>query len=436
MEAIWKEVLGSELLTVPRLSRIYFQGKLYKYPLDLWNTMQNLGIIDSSLILLSYLKWRVFPYPEEESFEQWVTNRFGRQLYKWFFKTYTEKVWGIPCSTIRADWAAQRIKGLSLKTVITQALGVNNNTRSLIDEFYYPRLGPGMMWEAIQRIVQDSGTTLALNCEVVALERENHNRIKQVIVRDKDGERALSGDQFISSMAASDLVKFLRPQAPDHVLEAANGLRYRDFLIVVLIVEQENVFPDNWIYIHSPDFFVGRIQNFKNWSSDMVPNNNYTALGMEYFSNEGDALWETDDEELIALASSELIRMDFIETGMIQDGIVIRQKKAYPVYDHAYRRHLNIIQAYANSFENLQTIGRNGMHRYNNQDHSMLTGLLAVRNLFGEQNDLWEINTERSYHEAFLTEEEHDNALSSNTDSNDNPAIMRPRPAEQDNTTP
>lgn len=409
VQRFWQEVLGDEFIKVPRMSRIYYRGKFYDYPLSLYNTLMNLGIWQSGLILFSYLeaklKAKLRPGYEPENFEEWVTDRFGERLYRIFFKTYTEKVWGIPCDKIRADWAAQRIQGMSLKRAVLNALFGSQTSKSLIKEFDYPILGPGMMWERCQEILDRKGSSVHLHTEVVRVERQG-NRITRVVAKRGDQILEFQGDQFISSLPVTLLLRKMHPLPPAAVLEAANGLKYRDFLIVSLIINQDSLFPDNWIYIHSPEFRVGRIQNFKNWSPAMVPDAGKTCLGMEYFCSEGDPTWEMADAELIKLASREVVDLKLVDNlASIEDGTVIRQHKAYPVYDGEYRKHLQVIQEYIETFENLQTIGRNGMHRYNNQDHSMLTAMLAVKNLLGEHHDLWNVNTERSYHEEFIREE-------------------------------
>jgi protoporphyrinogen oxidase len=436
VQELWKEILGDDFIQVPRLSRIYYRNRFFDYPLSIANTLKNLGPIDSSLIVLSYLKARaaatLTPDAEAENFEEWVTERFGSRLYKTFFKSYTEKVWGIPCNKIQAEWAAQRIKGLSLSKAVINAMFGSNDTKTLIKEFDYPVLGPGMMWEKCQSLIEEGGSTVEMQASAVRIERTG-NRIDRIIVqrRDADGSAngtqhgsvngrlngqtggevgaetfALTGDNFVSSMPVSALVRKLHPPAPPAVLAAADGLKYRDFLIVPIIVNIPSLFPDNWIYIHSPEFRVGRIQNFKNWSPAMVPDATKTCLGMEYFCNEGDDLWQMDDADLVRLASEEIVGLGLVpEVNCVEDGTVIRQKKAYPVYDGEYRQHLAVLQDYVASFENLQTVGRNGMHRYNNQDHSMLTGLLAAKNILGEKHDLWDVNTERSYHEDFTKEQ-------------------------------
>jgi len=409
VEQLWKEILGTDFIKVPRLSRIYYQGKFYNYPLSVLSTLSNLGLAPSALIFISYLqarlKVRLNPGQVAETFEEWVTERFGARLYNMFFKTYTEKVWGIPCNKIRADWAAQRIQGMSLKGAVMNALFGSQNAKSLIKEFNYPILGPGMMWERCQEKLEAAGTPVHLNTKVTCIERVG-TRIKSIITQQGDRTFCYNADYFISSMPVTALVRCLNPLPPKEVLQAAQRLKYRDFLIVSLIINREHLFPDNWIYIHSPEFQVGRIQNFKNWSPAMVPDQSKTCLGMEYFCSVGDPLWEMSDANLIKLASQEAVALGLgVRKGDVEDGVVIRQRKAYPVYDDEYRQHLQVIQDYLETFDNLQTVGRNGMHRYNNQDHSMLTAMLAVRNILGEEHDLWAVNTERSYHESFTVEE-------------------------------
>ncbi len=401
VEQLWQDMLGQDFIKVPRLSRIYYKGRFFNYPLEIFNTLYHVGPIESLLMVLSYLKIKWKPLHQEETLEQWVINRFGERLYQTFFKTYTEKVWGVPCHHIQADWAAQRIKGLSLKTAILNALFGGNNAKSLIKEFDYPVLGPGMMWERFQERVESKGGEVWLNTRVIQIQREG-NRIKS-LTAEKQGEivQVSAEENLISTMPVTSLILRLDPPPPDEVVQAAKSLNYRAFLIVSLIVNRKDLFPDNWIYIHAPEVKVGRIQNFKNWSPAMVPDPSKTCLGMEYFCNEGDEIWSRKDAELIELATREMASLGLAEAGDVEDGVVIRQPKAYPVYDSEYRQHLKVIQEFLATLENLQTIGRNGMHRYNNQDHSMLTGMLAVKNMLGEKHDLWEVNTERSYYEEF-----------------------------------
>ncbi|QYO68653.1 NAD(P)/FAD-dependent oxidoreductase [Leptolyngbya sp. 7M] len=409
VQQFWYEILQDEFIQVPRLSRIYYQGKFYSYPLSLFNALSNLGAVNSVLILLSYLKAKVRDKlnltPEPETFEEWVIDCFGERLYRIFFKTYTEKVWGIPCNKIQADWAAQRIQGMSLKRAVLNAVFGSQNAKSLIKKFDYPVLGPGMMWERCKELIEQQGGIVQLDTAITRIERQG-NRVKSITAQQGDQTTQIFADHFISSMPITALLNCLDPLPPPEVLQAARGLKYRDFLIVALVVKREHLFPDNWIYIHSPEFKVGRIQNFKNWSMAMVPDPSKTCLGMEYFCSEGDELWQKSDAELIEIATQEAISLKLgIQPGDVEDGVVIRQHKAYPVYDGEYRQHLQVIQDYLSTFENLQTVGRNGMHRYNNQDHSMLTAMLAVQNILGEKHDLWAVNTERSYHEEFTKEQ-------------------------------
>lgn len=403
---LWTEILGEDFLVRPRLSRIYYEGKFYHYPLQLFNVIGNLGVFESVLILLSYFKAQIIKSAEEETFDQWVSNRFGERLYRTFFKTYTEKVWGIPCDRIQAEWAAQRIKDLSFTTVVLNALYRNKKNpkiKTLISEFHYPELGPGMMWERCRDLVEQKGGAVQINTETVGLRHEN-GRVTGVTVRRNGETTDLTADHVISTMPLNELCTRLNPPAPDEVVKAAAGLKYRDFLIVGLILDRAETFPDNWIYVHSPEVRVGRIQNFKNWSPALVPDPEKTSLGMEYFCNRDEALWTMDDADLIELAADELAALGLAERADVTDGVVIRQTGAYPVYDPEYRDHLAVIQRYMDDFENLQTVGRNGMHRYNNQDHSMLAAMLAVRNILGESHNLWDVNTERSYYEEFMTE--------------------------------
>jgi len=400
VQKIWQQVLGSDFLRRPRLSRIYYDGRFFHYPLKPLNALAGLGLWRALLVVLSYLRWQLFPYKEERTFEQWVTNRFGRRLFLTFFKTYTEKVWGIPCSELRAEWAAQRIKDLSLRSaVVAMFVKPRTTIKTLIEEFDYPRLGPGMMWRATADEIRRAGGEVRLGAEVTEIRRTGR-RVDGVVVTGPRGEEPVRGDQFLSSMPVTALVLRLSPPAPDAVREAARRLTYRDFLTVCLIVDRPDPFPDNWIYVHSPEVKVGRIQNFRSWSPDMVPDPTKASLGLEYFCSEGDALWTMADAELIRLGKEELERIGLARASEISDGCVFRVPKAYPVYDADYREHLDTVRGFVDGLENLQTIGRNGLHRYNNQDHAMLTGLLAVRNLEGgARHDLWSVNTEPEYHE-------------------------------------
>ncbi len=400
----WREVLGNEFLRRPRLSRIYYKSKFFYYPLKPFNALKGLGFFESVFIVLSYVWWQFFPHRQEETLEQWVTNRFGKRLFQTFFKTYTEKVWGIPCSELKAEWAAQRIKDLSLKTaLLSMFLKPKTTIKTLIEEFDYPRRGPGMMWTAVKDQVEQRGGTVELNSDVVKIYR-NGARIESVVIERNGRQQIIAGTEFISSMPITEFVKKLDPPPAPAIVEAAHKLKYRDFLTVCLIINQKELFPDNWIYIHDPAVKVGRIQNFKNWSPDMVPDLSKTSLGLEYFCNEGDDLWTMPDAELIELGKREVDRIGLASYDSVEDGVVFRVPKSYPVYDADYRSYLDILKQYVDNLDNFQTIGRNGLHRYNNQDHAMLTGMLAVRNaMLGERNNLWVVNAEQEYHEEIRT---------------------------------
>lgn len=406
---LWQEMLREDFLVRPRLSRIYYREHFFDYPLKAANALAGLGPVEALLITLSYTKAKLFPGGEETNFEQWVSNRFGYRLYEIFFKTYTEKVWGLPCAEISADWAAQRIKNLSLHEALRNALLGAARAKdgqvitTLIDQFHYPRYGPGMMWEHCEQLLATRGHETIRGIKVERI-RHRNGRVECVYGRKGDGESVeFGGDHFISTMPLRRLIQSLDPAPPDRVLQAANTLRYRDYLTAVLIVKRESVFPDNWIYIHSPDVKMGRIQNYKNWSEYMVPDQSRTSLGLEYFLWDKDDEWNWSQDRLVELGIKECAKIGLIEPDEVEDGTVVRMKKAYPVYDQHYQESVEIIRNYLEGFSNLQTVGRNGLHRYNNQDHSMLTAVYAARNIVGENNDVWSVNTEMEYHEEVRT---------------------------------
>ncbi len=401
VETMWHEVLGDDLVRVPRSSRIFYRGKYYDYPLKLFNALSNIGPYEAVRIVLSYIKWQVRRDRPDVSFEDWVINRFGGRLYMHFFKSYTAKVWGIDPKHIQADWAAQRIKNLSLYKAVWNAVSGSNDTSSLIEEFLYPRLGPGQMWERTADLIEQNGGEVRMQSPVVKIHHDN-KRVSEIEVVDRSGEHYRTPTRnLISTMSLSEVVQAFDPPPPPDIVEAAGKLRYRDFLIVTLILDRPDPFRDNWIYVHSNDVKVGRIQNFRAWSPEMVPNDHQASIGMEYFCQEGDGLWNSSREELFALAAAELVTLGLADAKDIVDGTVIRQPKAYPVYDTEYRDAVATIAAWVDTIENFQCVGRNGQHRYNNQDHSMLTAMLAVRNVLGADHDVWSVNVERSYHEEF-----------------------------------
>ncbi len=400
VDHLWKEVLGENLIRRPRLSRIYYRGKFYHYPLKAFNALFNLGILETLRCVASYGWARCFPKHPENDLATWVTNRFGRRLFEIFFKTYTEKVWGIPCTEIQAEWAAQRIKGLSLTAAIKNALigerakSKDQVIKTLIDEFDYPRHGPGMMWERTAQLVEERGCRIVFRAPV-----------ERIYWREGAVEAVEAGGQvypcshLISSMPVRDLIEALSPSPSEELLAAAADLHYRDFLTVALVVNKRDLFPDNWIYVHDATVKLGRIQNFLNWSPEMVPNQSTTCLGLEYFCFEGDGLWTMPDQDLIELGKRELGILGLVNPADVIDGAVVRMQKAYPVYDGTYEAAMQKVRAFLPRVPNLQLTGRNGMHRYNNQDHSMFTAMLAARNILGGRYDLWQVNVEQEYHE-------------------------------------
>ncbi len=404
VQQIWDEILGPDLIERPRLSRIHYRGKFFAYPLRPANALLGLGPIESVRIVLSFLNARLRPSVEEGNLEQWVSNRFGRRLFQIFFKTYTEKVWGIPCNQIGADWAAQRIKNLDLMKAVRNALlgsygSKRNRITTLIDSFLYPRLGPGMMWERCRDLLADRGFPTRLHTPVLRIHHRD-GRVTGVDVRGPNGQPTFEpGTHVVSSMPMRDLVAVLDPPPPSEVRAAAARLRYRDFLTVVLIIDQAELFPDNWIYVHSPEVKLGRIQNFKNWSPDMVPDPTRSALGLEYFVDEGDALWSMADADLVKLGRDECAQLGLVEPAKVRDGCVVRMPKAYPVYDGGYQEAIATIRTWLGGLSNLQLVGRNGQHRYNNQDHSMATAVFAARNIVDETHDIWNVSVEDEHHE-------------------------------------
>jgi protoporphyrinogen oxidase len=406
---LWEELLGEEFLRVPRISRIHYNGRFFDYPLRATNALAGLGLVNAVRILLSYLHAQLRPSPVEDTFEQWVTNRFGKRLFEVFFKTYTEKVWGIPCHEIRAEWAAQRIQGLSLWRAILAATALTkraSSVRSLIHEFKYPRLGPGQMWEQCRDRVVEMGNSVLLEHRVTAVEHED-GRVVAVRARTADGvEHRFAAQHVISSAPLPALVRALDPPAPARAVEAASGLNYRDMLVVGLVLDRADLFPDNWIYIHSSGVKVGRIQNFGNWSEAMVPTPGQSALGLEYFCFKTEPFWSRPDAELVAMAARELETLGLAKGARVVDGTVLRMPKAYPVYDSTYRARVADVRSALDPIEGLQTVGRNGLHKYNNQDHSMLTAMMAVWNIQGESHDVWAVNTDFEYLEEQRLERE------------------------------
>src|SRR4051794_27005084 len=400
---LWHEVLNEEFLLRPRLSRIYWNGKFLQYPLEGLDVIRKLGPVELIRAGLSYLRALLKPKGDEDDLESWVSNRFGKRLYELFFKSYTEKVWGVPCSELRAEWAAQRIKGLSFFSAAKAAFFGNrdNKIKSLISEFHYPRFGPGQMWETMADEIIAAGGEVRMNTPVTQLD----TAAGRVVAVHAGGERIECSD-VISSLPLRLTVGITEPGAAPAVQDAARGLRYRDFLTVALVIDGEDLFPDNWIYIHEPGVRVGRIQNFRSWSPWMVPDPSKASVGLEYFCFQGDDLWDMDDDGLIALATQEIDRLGLAKAEQVERGFVTRVPLAYPMYDADYKERVDAIRGWLEGFSNLQQVGRNGLHRYNNSDHSMLTSIRAVENILdGTDHDLWAVNAESVYHEEDVVDE-------------------------------
>jgi protoporphyrinogen oxidase len=394
VEQIWREVLGKDLLVRQRLSRIYYKSKFFQYPIDPLEAVRKLGPIEGIRCCVSLMRSRLLPELPERDFEAWVSNRFGRRLFEIFFKTYTEKVWGINCREIQADWAAQRIGGLSLGSLLRHAILPRRSgaVRTLIKQFQYPRLGPGMMWSRVREILDERGSHVLLRSPVERIDWED-GRVTAV----HSAGRVYRAKHFISSIPIRELIQSLDPAPPEPLRSAAFDFRYRDFITVALIVRGRKLFPDTWIYIHDPGLRVGRIQNYNNWSPDMTNDPEMTCLGLEYFCFEGDEYWNSTDGDLIAMAKGELVQLGLADERRIVDGAVLRVAKAYPIYNGAYKEALGTVRNFLRTVPNLQLIGRNGMHRYNNQDHSMLTGILASRNILGGHFDFWNLPGDMDY---------------------------------------
>ena len=410
--ALWNEILPDDFIQRPRMSRIYYEGKFYSYPLRAFEALGNLGIIRSSLCMASFGWAKLFPKKDVRSFEDWTINQFGHKLYSIFFKTYTEKVWGMPCDEMSADWAAQRIKGLSLGAAVLdglkRSLGLNKKpndgmaTKTLLETFRYPRLGPGMMWNTARDKVLAMGNTVAMDTSLKQLRFDDVTKRWNMQTVDGDGALAtINAAHIISSAPMRELAGRIYPLPA--TLPSALDLNYRDFLTVALMIRSDDLFPDNWIYIHDDKVKVGRVQNFRSWSPEMVPDPELACVGLEYFCFEGDGLWSMPDEDLIALATKEMAILGLCDPETVVGGAVVRQEKAYPVYDETYRDNVEAMRVELEAaYPTLHMVGRNGMHRYNNQDHAMMTAMLTVRNIVAGARvyDIWNVNEDAEYHEA------------------------------------
>ena len=408
VEKLWFEILPIEdWLVRPRTSHILYNGKMFDYPLKIVNALRGLGLIEAVRCVFSYLWAHIVPPKDQTNFEGWVSARFGRRLYGIFFETYTEKVWGVPPRKIQADWAAQRIKSLSLWSAIRDALRLgprksNSDITSLISEFHYPRLGPGMLWERCCALIEEGGGEVRLKSTVVGIDWTPSVGARRVRVRNEGGsDEHVNCTSVISSMPLSEIVDIVDPPPPANVLSAGRSLKYRDFLVVALVLPESTGFAAQWIYVHTPGVRVGRIQNFAQWSPDMVKPGT-ACLGLEYFVNEGDEMWLMDDSELLTLASRELEQIGLASSKSVEAGYVVRMRRAYPTYDDSYAQNVQIVRTWLeNNVPNIHPVGRNGMHRYNNQDHSMLTAMLTVENITAHtDHDVWTVNVEEDYHEG------------------------------------
>ncbi len=410
---LWNEILPDDFVERPRLSRIFYRGKFYSYPLKAFEALRNLGLTTSTACVASYAWAKLRPVAAPKTFHQWVRNAFGEKLFSIFFKTYTEKVWGMSCDDISADWAAQRIKGLSLSSALVDALkrslglGARKKAgaetiKTLIESFRYPRKGPGMMWDAAAAKIVAAGNRITMDRTLDTMSWDAGAGRWTVTLVSGSGERStITAREVISSAAIHDLSHALTP-APISTLHA-RALRYRDFLTVALIARTADDFPDNWVYIHDPAVSVGRVQNFRSWSPELIPDPDTTCLGLEYFCFEGDGLWTSSDEDLIALAKREIDHIGLIRSSDVVDACVVRQPKAYPVYDEDYSHNVAMVRLeLEKSYPTLHLVGRNGMHKYNNQDHAMMTAMLTVRNILAGERlyDVWQVNEDAEYGEA------------------------------------
>ena len=408
---LWNEILPDDFIERPRMSRIYYEGKFYSYPLRGFEALMNLGIWRSAMCMLSYAKAKAFPTKDPRSFEQWVVNQFGHKLYSIFFKTYTEKVWGMPCDEMSADWAAQRIKRLSLGGAVIdglkRSLGLNKRrndgmtVKTLLETFRYPRQGPGMMWDAARDKVIAGGNRVLMGTALHQISQDQATGRWRVAARRGDEMLTINAGHVISSAPMRELAGRIHPLPA--TLPNALDLNYRDFLTVALMIRSDDLFPDNWIYIHDPRVKVGRVQNFRSWSPEMVPDEALACVGLEYFCFEGDGLWSASDDDLVALATKELATLGLADPATVVGGRVVRQEKAYPVYDDAYRTNVEEMRGELEArYPTLHLVGRNGMHRYNNQDHAMMTAMLTVRNIQAGERvyDIWAVNEDAEYHES------------------------------------
>ena len=408
MNDLWNKILPEKFETRNRKSRIYFNKKFLNYPLNLFEVLFKLGILESLICFFSFIKAKIFPVKKPKSYHDWIYNNFGERLYLNFFKSYTEKVWGMSCDEISADWAAQRIKGLNFKEIIIQSLKkffIKNNDKkiikTLIDQFKYPDYGPGMMWEAARDKIIENNSKVKMGTK--AIKYSFDSKLQQWIITtidNKNNQNKIITDNVICSAPMRDVGVSIEPKI--NCLEDVKKLKYRDYITVAVLIDGKKIIDDNWIYIHEKKVKAGRIQNYTAWSKLMAPDENKSCLGLEYFCNKDDNFWNLNNVELKNVALQDLKLLNIIDTNKIIDLHIVRQEKAYPVYDEFYKE---IVEKFSKELEtnykNFYLIGRNGMHKYNNQDHSMMTAILTVENIiYGKSFNRWNVNEDAEYHES------------------------------------
>jgi protoporphyrinogen oxidase len=403
INSLWKDTLGNDFRPVNRLTRIYYNNRYFNYPIKAGDVITKLGVIELGHAMLSYAHSKFRIHPKEETFEDWISNKFGRKLFNTFFKTYTEKVWGIPCNQIGAEWAAQRIKGLDIIQVIKNSfnLGGKGKIKTLVDQFDYPVMGAGQMYEAWADEIVKAGGKIILNATVKKINISDHH-ISSVIYSTDAGNYEITANQYLSSIPLTHFFYLQEPAVNSDLKKAVDALYYREHITVDLLIDSEEVFPDQWIYIHSPEVKMARIANYNNFSTAMVKNEKKTALSVEYFVFQHEELWKMSDRDLIELAVDELSHAHLVTKEKVLKGWVVRETESYPTYYLGFKHHYEILQNEIDKYTNLYPVGRGGMYKYNNQDHSIMSGLLAARNYVSKERkyNLWEINVDAEYHEG------------------------------------
>ncbi len=402
---LWHDILGSDFRPVDRLTRIYYKNKYFNYPIKAFDALSKLGPFQALQALFSFAHAQIGEQREPDNFEAWITQKFGRKLYETFFKTYTEKVWGIPCHQIGAEWAAQRIKDLDLFQVIKKALspGSSKKIKTLVEQFDFPVLGAGQMYERMCDQVMEKGVTVMMNSRVLSFNRQDTN-IESIEVINNDGNRErISAEYFFTSIPITLFFEMMDPPESDDILKSVNALYFRDHITVNLLVDGDDLFPDQWIYIHTPDVKTARVANYNNFSKQMTSRKNKSALSAEYFVFQNEDLWKETDDNLKVFAIEELAYLKLLHKSSVENSWIVRETETYPTYYIGFQEHYENLKSRLDQFQNLQPIGRGGMYKYNNQDHSILSGILAARNYLkfpGTPYNLWSINIDAEYHES------------------------------------